>query len=849
MAPTQGSHFSFRLVLLPPFWRHGELPREMHFSRDSGIIRVGRLDPEGVPPGKVWANAGFTGERGKLVSAQHAELQLDRHGNVLLTSWSRNGTFVRAEVAWTAPDRSPAAVSRTVRVGAGEWFQLIGPAAASFKAKAMLEPERRYTVCFGRPKLGSMGRCRLGSDADALDAMQYSLTADVTAPRVEEEEWPARRQAPPAPPAATAAAQQALPVQGAPAAPSRRATGRPSAATAAPAAPSRPAQPADDYNYADDYDEDMFKGESDREELLSMTAIERDMILAGRYDKQMRRSEVLAMREKLRVQRGQVGRGPVAVVQERDVVLAIHEQPLPLKDLVAKFKPLMSREKPELERFMAIVKKVATLVSVGGDKLVMLNDRTLKQYGPLLDSSSWGVSSSPAAGSARVAPAPAPAPAPARPSARPVRPIIDDDNSDDDFEDSPSMPRSAPKRAAPAASPLPFPWDGDDEVDEEEADNNGLVSGLSSPSGTSSGFSSPRGLPPKATGIPKRDGSGGSACGGGGGACGGGGGGGSFGPDGDATLRRPWPGATPQGVTPQAWPQETNQGAPVPSFVMGLEAEACWRALMRLGRLPECAVVEISDLCGRSTYNKLPHDQQELLLHWVHLVRKSERGKQSEYPQFAGPDGHGGVHVKDSVTKAVEAARAGLPASTRSTKLRQNRASAAAPKPEPAAEARAPQGGAGAAKSLAVPAEGDLMPLGSHKRRAEAAVSRAAVPHGNLDSHAAVVAQSEQPPTAGALATGGEATRDAASQLGRLQPRPPSCRDSGCSIAAAPACSDAGDSVSDGEAACTATGSAPVVPTPAEAPAAVPAPAPHPPLKRKKPFGMDSTDEDSSDEG
>ena len=161
----------FRLVLSPAFWSCGELPREMHFSRDTGTIRVGRLDPEGVSPCKVWANAGFTGERGKRVSAQHAELQLVADGNVLLTSWSRNGTYIKAEVEWAACDRT----GGVVRVAAGEWHQLIGPSAASFKAGAMLAPERRYTLCFGRPKQASTH--------GLVDfPLQYSLSGDASLP-------------------------------------------------------------------------------------------------------------------------------------------------------------------------------------------------------------------------------------------------------------------------------------------------------------------------------------------------------------------------------------------------------------------------------------------------------------------------------------------------------------------------------------------------------------------------------------------------------------------------------------------------------------------------------------------
>ena len=49
-------------------------------------------------------------------------------------------------------------------------------------------------------------------------------------------------------------------------------------------------------------------------------------------------------------------------VQEKDVVLLIHEHgSMQLKELVAKFKPLMGGEKEDKAHFMAIVKRVAAL--------------------------------------------------------------------------------------------------------------------------------------------------------------------------------------------------------------------------------------------------------------------------------------------------------------------------------------------------------------------------------------------------------------------------------------------------------------------------------------------------------
>ena len=332
MAPAQESSFVIRLVLSPAFCSYGELPREMHFSRDTGTIRVGRLDPEGVLPRKVWANAGFTGERGKLVSAQHAELQLVADGNVLLTSWSRNGTYIKAGREWAARDRA----GGVVRVAAGEWHQLIGPSAASFKAQAMLAPERRYTVCFGKP--------RQHSAQGLVDfPLQYSLSGDASLPAADPHATAAptaaARHEPPASsreaPSARAgaklpagAAESYLARQSArgggkltvdtllagqtaarPAAAERNDTPRDGAPSSSPglrtasAAHAGGSLPADDHNSADEYDEELYKGEADRQALLRLSEYEREMVLAERYAKQVRRREVLEMRRKLREQR------------------------------------------------------------------------------------------------------------------------------------------------------------------------------------------------------------------------------------------------------------------------------------------------------------------------------------------------------------------------------------------------------------------------------------------------------------------------------------------------------------------------------------------------------------------
>ena len=47
----------------------------------------------------------------------------------------------------------------------------------------------------------------------------------------------------------------------------------------------------------------------------------------------------------------------------------------------AKFKPLMGGEKEDKAQFMAIVKKVATLVKDSDPKVLVLNESTLEQYG------------------------------------------------------------------------------------------------------------------------------------------------------------------------------------------------------------------------------------------------------------------------------------------------------------------------------------------------------------------------------------------------------------------------------------------------------------------------------------
>ena len=351
---------------------------------------------------------------------------------------------------------------------------------------------------------------------------------------------------------------------------------------------------------------------------------------------------------------------PKKEIREKDVVEAIYQRGcfISHKDLGRIFKPLLSTE-AERSDFIALIKKI-TCKADKDERLLTLKESTLNRHG-LLDSvaasrlpatvaaeASWrssstpstglqagtGASSSAAAGSAQVAPAAARPPP--RPSPRPLRHVMDDDDSDDEFEASPVVPSGASAQPAPGAAPSACePWNGDgdsdDDGDEEDADTDPASAYDTDPSyeGFPSHSSGVPAEPSKAFRIPKRGGAGGGAAGaasagsgggggGGGGAgrgCGGGGGNAGLGAGGDAASRRPWPQAAeaPQGTTPQEWPQEADDGEPVPGFVTGREAEACWRALKRLGRVPESAVVEMSDLHGRTTYNKLPPDQQELL--------------------------------------------------------------------------------------------------------------------------------------------------------------------------------------------------------------------------------------------
>ena len=67
--------------------------------------------------------------------------------------------------------------------------------------------------------------------------------------------------------------------------------------------PSAPQEPPEDYNSADEYDGELYKSQEDRQEVQKMTEFDREMLMAERYEKQMRRNEVLDIREKAREKR------------------------------------------------------------------------------------------------------------------------------------------------------------------------------------------------------------------------------------------------------------------------------------------------------------------------------------------------------------------------------------------------------------------------------------------------------------------------------------------------------------------------------------------------------------------
>ena len=58
-----------------------------------------------------------------------------------------------------------------------------------------------------------------------------------------------------------------------------------------------------DYDSADDYDEDLFKGPEDRAELMAKTDLERETILADRFERKVRRDETRQVRAQMQQQR------------------------------------------------------------------------------------------------------------------------------------------------------------------------------------------------------------------------------------------------------------------------------------------------------------------------------------------------------------------------------------------------------------------------------------------------------------------------------------------------------------------------------------------------------------------
>ena len=62
------------------------------------------------------------------------------------------------------------------------------------------------------------------------------------------------------------------------------------------AEPSRQAD--EDYDSADEYDEEGYKGEEDRQKLFAMSVLDREQILADRFDRKERRRETLQVRRR-----------------------------------------------------------------------------------------------------------------------------------------------------------------------------------------------------------------------------------------------------------------------------------------------------------------------------------------------------------------------------------------------------------------------------------------------------------------------------------------------------------------------------------------------------------------------
>uniref|UniRef100_A0A7S4BIC5 Plus3 domain-containing protein n=1 Tax=Chrysotila carterae TaxID=13221 RepID=A0A7S4BIC5_CHRCT len=63
----------------------------------------------------------------------------------------------------------------------------------------------------------------------------------------------------------------------------------------------------EDYDSADEYDSDLYKGEEDRKVLEAMKEVDREMILGARHEKRLQRLETLKVRKAIREQKAQRG--------------------------------------------------------------------------------------------------------------------------------------------------------------------------------------------------------------------------------------------------------------------------------------------------------------------------------------------------------------------------------------------------------------------------------------------------------------------------------------------------------------------------------------------------------------
>ena len=116
--------------------------------------------------------------------------------------------------------------------------------------------------------------------------------------------------------------------------------------------PSAPPEPPEDYNSADEYDANLFKGPEDRRQVEAMTEIEREMLMAERYEKHMRRKEVLEIREKAREKRE--GRKPAG--RSRDTKKRLettNDKSSKMREIAALRKDKEKRKQEESERNQA----------------------------------------------------------------------------------------------------------------------------------------------------------------------------------------------------------------------------------------------------------------------------------------------------------------------------------------------------------------------------------------------------------------------------------------------------------------------------------------------------------------